>query len=77
MINININHNKTLQKNCKPLYDYVRYVARIKYNREQGLAATEVVNEAVDWAIKENLLDGFFKIQKEEVLAMSLTEYDA
>ncbi len=77
MINININHSKALQKKCKPLYDYVRYVARIKDNRKQGMTASDVVNEAVDWAIKENLLDGFFKIQKEEVLAMSLTEYDA
>lgn len=77
MINININHNTTLQKNCKPLYDYVRYVARIKDNRKQGMSATDVVNEAVVWAIKENLLDGFFKIQKEEILAMTLTEYDA
>ena len=35
------------------------------------------VNEAVDWAISENLLDGFFKEQKEEILAMSLTEFNA
>ena len=34
------------------------------------------VEEAMDWAIKEKLLDGFFKEQKEEVTAMSLTEYD-
>ena len=40
------------------------------------MTAQESVNEAVGWAIKENLLDGFFKLQKEEVLAMSLTEYD-
>ena len=37
----------------------------------------DAVNDAVDWAIKENLLDGFFKTQKEEVLAMSLTEFNA
>ena len=40
------------------------------------MSTEEAVNEAVDWAIKENLLDGFFKVQKEEVLGMSLTEYD-
>lgn len=40
------------------------------------MTAEESVNEAVGWAIKENLLDDFFKLQKEEVLAMSLTEYD-
>lgn len=34
------------------------------------------VDEAMDWAVHANLLNGFFKVQKEEVLAMSLTEYD-
>lgn len=76
LININSNHNNSLQKNCKPLYDYVRYISRIKDNRKKGLSKEEVVNEAVDWAISENLLDGFFKMQKEEILGMSLTEYD-
>ena len=37
----------------------------------------EAVNKAVEWAIKENLLDGYFKQQKEEILANSLTEFDA
>ena len=76
LININSNHNNSLQKKCKPLYDYVRYISRIKDNRKKGLSKEEVVNEAVDWAISENLLDGFFKMQKEEILGMSLTEYD-
>ena len=76
LININSNHNNSLQKNCKPLYDYVRYISRINDNRKKGMSKEEVVNEAVDWAISENLLDGFFKMQKEEILGMSLTEYD-
>ena len=76
MININPEHNKSLQKNCKPLYDYVRYVSRIKDNKKEGKPAEEAVSEAVNWAINQNLLNGFFKIQKEEVLAMSLTEFD-
>ena len=76
MININKNHNKSLQKKCKPLYDYMRYVSRISENKKKGLSAREVVTEAVDWAIREKLLDGFFKQQKEEVLGMSLTEFD-
>ena len=33
-------------------------------------------HEAVDWACKENLLDGFIREQKNEVIAMCLTEYD-
>ncbi|MBR1640573.1 MAG: hypothetical protein IJ688_14460 [Treponema sp.] len=77
LININSNHNKTLQKKCKALYDYVKYVSRIKENKKKGLSGIEAVNEAVDWAISENLLNGFFKRQKEEILAMSLTEFNA
>ncbi len=76
MINININHNKTLQKNCKPLYDYVSYVSRITDNKKNGMSAEDAVNEAVDWACKNNLLEGFIRSQKEEVIAMSMTEYD-
>ena len=77
MININPGHNETLQKNCKALYNYTQYISRISENKKQGLSGIDAVNEAVDWAIKENLLGGFFKTQKEEILAMSLTEFNA
>ena len=77
MINISQNHNRALQKKCKPLYDYVRYVARVNENKTLGMQVPEAVNRAVDWAIGENLLDGYFKLQKEEILANSLTEFDA
>jgi len=77
LININSNHNQTLQKKCKPLYDYVRYTGRIKNNKRNGMPPNSAIEEAVEWAIKENLLEGFFRKQKEEVLAMSLTEFDA
>ena len=76
VININPGHNKTLQKNCKPLYDYVRYVGRIADNKKKGLPIKEAVDEAVNWAVEQDLLDGFFKVYKAEVSAMCLTEYD-
>lgn len=58
------------------MYDYVRYVSKIKENKKLNMPTEEAVNKAVDWAIKENLFDGFFKLQKEKILGMSLTEYD-
>ncbi len=76
VININPGHNSALQKNCKPLYDYVCYVGRVAENKKQGLSTQEAVNNAVNWAIREKLLDGFFKVNKAEVTAMCLTEYD-
>ena len=77
MININLGHNSSLQKNCKPLYNYIQYVSRVSNNKKNGMPIKDAVVEAVEWAIKENLLNGFFKLQKEEILAVSLTEFDA
>ena len=76
VININPKCNSPLQKKCNALYDYIRYVYRVKKNRESGMDKKAAVEEAVDWAIRENLLNGFFKKQRAEVIGMSLTEFD-
>ena len=36
----------------------------------------QAVREAVNWAIEENFLEGFVKEQKQEIIAMCLTEFD-
>ncbi len=74
--NISSDSNLALQKKCKPLYDYIQYTQRIRDNLNKGLNKTQAIEEAVDWAEKENLLNGFFKNQKAEVIGMSLTEFD-
>ena len=58
------------------MYDYCSYVDRVKGNLKTGMPKKAAVGEAVDYAIKENYLDGFFKSQKMEVMNMSLTEFD-
>ena len=75
-ININANHNKELQKNCKPLYDYISFVAKTRENLFSGTHKQEAFEKAVDWAIQQNLLEGLFKKYRAEVLDMILTEYD-
>lgn len=75
MININADHNKALQKSSKPLYDYCSYVSEVREFRKK-FSWREAIEKAVDFAIKENLLDGFFKQQRMEILDMSLTEFD-
>ena len=75
-ININANHNKELQKNCKPLYDYIRFVAKTRENLFSDTHKQEAFEKAVDWAINQNLLNGLFKKYRAEVLDMMLTEYD-
>ena len=68
--------NLPLQNKCKPLYDYVRFVDRVKINLKNGLDKDKSLEEAVDWAISEEFLEGFFSEQKAEVLGMCLTEFD-
>ena len=76
VININQGNNLPLQKNCKAMYDYVSFVSRINSNIQNGMEKKSAIEEAVEWAIKENILEGFFKEQKEEVIGMCLTEWD-
>ena len=76
MLNINSGHNKTLLQKCKPLYHYSCYVDRVKTNVRSGMTKENAVSEAVNFAIQNDFLDGYFKIQKAEVLNMSLTEFD-
>lgn len=76
MININKNHNESLHKNCKPLYDYSSFVDRIKTNIKTGMKNEAAIDEAIDWGIKQNLLDGLLKEQRAEVRMDLLTEFD-
>ena len=48
----------------------------ITVNKEAGLEKKQAIEKAVDEAIKENLLEGFFKIHRAEVIGMCLTEFD-
>ena len=75
-ININEGHNDSLNKKCKPLYDYKRFVSRIKQNLKCEMEEDLAISEAIDFAIKEELLEGFFKLHKAEVEKMCLTEFD-
>ena len=76
VINMSPEHNKILHKNCKPLYHYISFVYRIKKNIDSGMSKDKAIEEAVDFAIKGNYLDGFFKTQKAEIIGMILTEFD-
>ncbi|MBQ6567394.1 MAG: hypothetical protein IJL80_10085 [Treponema sp.] len=76
VINIGGGHNEALHKRCRALYDYSSYVNKVKANLKEGMTTGEAVKDALSFAIKNNLLNGFFKRQKMEVLNMSLTEFD-
>ena len=76
VVNINLNDNESLVKNCVPLYDYARFVAKVREFVKQGKLASSGVESAVNWAIDKKLLDGFFERQKAEIMGMILTEFD-
>ncbi len=76
MININKNHNESLHKNCKPLYDYCSFIDRIKTNIKSGMKNEAAIDEAIDWGIKQNLLEGLIKEQRAEVRMDLLTEFN-
>ncbi len=74
--NINENHSEGLQKKCNALYDYSRFVGKVRRNKDSGMDVRAAVKKAVDEAIEENLLEGFFARQKAEVIGMILEEFD-
>ena len=76
LININKNHNETIQKNCESLYHYIEFVDRVRTSQRQGLSPTEAISEAVNYAIKNNFLEGFFEEQKMYITNSLLTEFD-
>ena len=78
MININKNHSQELQKNCKALYDYSEFIARIRQNMEgaKPLPFQEAVNEAMDYAIEHNFLEGYFREEKAKIMNSILTQFD-
>ena len=76
MLNVNYGKNENLLKACKSLQDYSMYVKLVRDGLYKGLETKVAVKSALDEAVKLNLLDGFFKIHRSEVLGMCLTEFD-
>ncbi|MBB5227272.1 hypothetical protein DYE50_02750 [Treponema ruminis] len=76
VININKNHNECLQKKCESLYHYCVFVDRVKTNLDKRMKPEDAINEAVDFAIKGNFLDGYFKEQRMNIVGNLLTEFN-
>lgn len=78
VLNINKSHSENLQKTCKALYDYSEFIARIRQNMKdkKDMPLLDAVNEAVDYAIEHNFLEGFFKEEKAKIMNSILTQID-
>ena len=75
VLNINLGHNRELMDKCATLNEYAIYVDKVR-RYQKVMSNDEAVRRAVDECIEENVLRDFFIKQKEEVIAMSIFEYD-
>ena len=75
MLNVNFGRNQGLLGECRALYEYAAYVAKVK-EYKKTMTLKEAVDKAVNEAIEENYLDVFFRTHKEGVIDVSLTEYN-
>ena len=75
MLNINKGHNLNIMNKCQALSQYSAFVAKVKkYNQTRPIK--EAINLAVEYAISNNYLDGFFKKHKEGIMLSCLTEFN-
>lgn len=58
------------------MYDYCAFVNRLKENLARNMKTEDAVNEAVDFAIEGNFLEGYFKEQRMQIVGNLLTDFD-
>ena len=76
MVNINEGHNQELMKQCRILWEYAKYVAKVRGYTRMGIDLDEAVERAVDECIKEGILAEFLAKNRAEVISVSIFEYD-
>ncbi len=74
-ININPGYNEELVNSCKTLAEYVQYTERVR-QYSQDLPLAEAVEKAVSECIEEDILADFLRKNRNEVISMSIFEYD-
>lgn len=74
-INVNYGHNRDLLEKSPTLNGYAQFVAKIRKNLER-MSLPQAVDDAVTECIKQNILTDFLTEQRNEVVAMSIYEYN-
>lgn len=74
-ININYGHNRDLLEKSPTLNGYARFVSMIRKNLE-SMSLPQAVENAVTECIRQNILRDFLVEQRNEVVAMSIYEYN-
>ena len=74
---ININEDAHILNKCKTLRDYMTFVNKVRF--KMGVEGDDVriaVTEAIDECIDEDILVDFFEQHREEVVEVSIYDYD-
>ena len=74
---ININEDVHILNKCKTLRDYMTFVNKVRF--KMGVEGDDVriaVTEAMDECIDEDILVDFFEKHREEVVEVSIYDYD-
>ena len=74
---ININKDVHILNKCKTLRDYMTFVNKVRF--KMGVEGDDVrlaVTEAMNECIKEDILVDFFEKHREEVVEVSIYDYD-
>lgn len=67
--------NRKLMEQCRILGEYAQYVEKVRKNTET-MSLDAAVKEAVDECIQKGILADFLRVNRAEVIAMSIFEYD-
>lgn len=74
--NINLGYNKALMDNCKTLHGYAIFVDLVRRYQKTEPQLKTAVSKAINECISNNILADFLRMNKAEVLKMSIYEYD-
>ena len=75
VLNVNEGHNAELIQHCSMLKEYAQYVARVRHYASD-MPLNQAVKRAVDECIREGILAEFLTQNRNEVISMSIFEYD-
>lgn len=74
-VNINLGINDEILMKCKPLYEYMQYVEKVRANIKE-MPIELAVDYAVNECIKEGILKEFLTQNRSEAIHMSIYEFD-
>ena len=75
VLNVNEGHNAELMQHCNTLNEYAQYVARVRHYATD-MPLNQAVERAVDECIQKGILTEFLTRNRNEVISMSIFEYD-